>query len=319
VLRRACVLPAALTLLVVAGCGGGEGHHARTSTHHPAPPTTTTSTSTATTAPTAAPAPVPPPPPASVAFSWQAAGAFVAHPTDVDPEVLANQLRANGFGWVAVLINDGTSATLLDPVWIERFRRAGGLALGGWGVLRTDPEREAALAREMTARYSLDFYIADAEAEYGYSGQNGPSGARYGRSRRFVDAWRHAEPDLPSGLVSYCRPDRHDIDWRAWSNAGFAFLPEAYVNEHGLAASPQACVEGAKAVFPLERVHPLIGVYQGRLGTGSPGAYARLLEQARTVGFSVYLAETGMTDAKWAAFGKAITQQRIAVRPRSGQ
>ena len=40
-----------------------------------------------------------------------------------------------------------------------------------------------------------------------------------------------------------------------------------------------------------------------------------LLAQAGTVGFSVYLAETRMTDADWRAFGAAIVERGIATRP----
>lgn len=40
--------------------------------------------------------------------------------------------------------------------------------------------------------------------------------------------------------------------------------------------------------------------------------YARLLEQAGTVGFSVYLAETRMTAAEWRALGDAIAKTGIA-------
>jgi hypothetical protein len=63
-------------------------------------------------------------------------------------------------------------------------------------------------------------------------------------------------------------------------------------------------------------VHPIVGMYQGSLGLGSAAAYAQLLQAAGTKGFSVYLAEQGMTGAKWAAFGQAITNLGIAARPR---
>jgi hypothetical protein len=106
------------------------------------------------------------------------------------------------------------------------------------------------------------------------------------------------------------------LDWHAWSSAGFDFLPEAYVNELGTAAAgPAACVIGAAKWFPAGRVHPIVGMYAGRLGLGSAATYARLLHEAGTSGFSVYLAEQGMTDAKWAAFGRTITALGIAKRP----
>jgi hypothetical protein len=248
-------------------------------------------------------------------MSWREAGAFVWHPTAIDPAVLGHDLRANGFGWAAVFIQDGTTAAPVDPVWIDRFRRASGLPLGGWGVLRTDPVGEADLVHRLLAQYDLTFYVADAEAEYGYTGPTGRSGARFHRSAAFAGELRRLDPGLPAAVASYCRPDQHDLDWKAWSAAGFDFLPEAYVNELGAAAAPAACVAGAAAYFPLDRVHPIVGMYEGKLGLGSVATYARLLRQAGTTGFSVYVAEQGMTDAKWGAFGRAISTLGIADRP----
>jgi hypothetical protein len=182
-------------------------------------------------------------------------------------------------------------------------------------VLRTDPVQEAELARTLISRYHLDFYVADAEAEYGYTGPDGSSGARFDRSRTFVDEFRRLEPVLPAAVASYCRPDQHDLDWKSWSAAGFDFLPEAYVNELGAAVNPSACVSGAAAYFPAGRVHPIVGMYQGKLALGVADSYTQLLHQAKTLGFSVYLAEQGMTAAKWTTFGKAITLLDIAAKP----
>ena len=248
-------------------------------------------------------------------MSWRTAGTFVWHPTSIDPALLGSELRTSGFGWAAVFLHDGLTSAPVDPVWIDRFRHASGLPLGGWGVLRTDPVHEAELAHTLIARYHLDFYVADAEAEYGYTGSGGPSGARFDRSRKFVDVFRRLEPVLPAALASYCRPDQHDLDWKSWSAAGFDFLPEAYVNELGPAVNPSACVSGAAAYFPVERVHPIVGMYQGKLALGAADSYTQLLHQAKTLGFSVYLAEQGMTAPKWATFGQAITQLDIAAKP----
>ncbi len=43
--------------------------------------------------------------------------------------------------------------------------------------------------------------------------------------------------------------------------------------------------------------------------------YTRLLAQAGTTGFSVYLAETNMTAQGWQAYGQAIKTMHIAARP----
>jgi hypothetical protein len=248
-------------------------------------------------------------------MSWKDAGAFVWHWDSIDPTVLGSDLRRDGFGWAAVLIQDGATTLPIDPAWIARFRQASGLPLGGWGILRTDPLGEADLVHRLLAADGLDFYVADAEAEYAYSGTTGPSGARYKRSAEFTGEFRKLEPSLPAAVASYCRPDQHDLDWKTWAAAGFDFLPEAYVNELGAAADPASCVAGAAAFFPAGRVHPIVGMYQGSLGLGSATTYARLLHEAGTTGFSVYLAEQGMTDAKWAAFGGAIRRLGIASTP----
>jgi hypothetical protein len=288
------------------------------------PLTTTTQPSTTTTQPppTTTPPPAttqPPtqptvPPPPAVAFSWKSAGAFVWHETDLEPTLLGRVLREAGFGWVAVRLHDGLEEDPVEADWVYRFRLASGLPVGGWGVLRTDPEQEAALASSLLDRYGLDFYIANPETEYEFSGVDGPSAERSGRSARFVAAFRSVRPaPFPVGLSSYCRPDRHDIDWAAWRNAGVAFLPEAYVNDVGMDVAPAACVAAADGVFPRADIHPTIGMHVGAQGVLDVATYIDLLAAAKTVGFSVYLAETRMTDADWHALGTAMSERGIAV------
>jgi len=244
-------------------------------------------------------------------MSWAGAGAFVWHETDVAPEALGSQLRDNGFSWVAVLIHDGLAVDPVEGDWVRRFRAASGLRVGGWGVLRTEPEHEAELAHRLLDQYSLDFYIANPEAEYKFSGDDGQSGERYGRSQRFVELFRALEPDTSAAISSYCRADTQDIDWGAWNRSGFVFLPQAYVNDFGSAASPEVCAEGAAEFFPTNAVHPTVGVYTGQEGEPSPERYAALLAEARTVGFSVYLAETQHASL-WSSFGDAIADLEIA-------
>jgi hypothetical protein len=246
---------------------------------------------------------------------WTGAGAFVWHETDVSPEELGLELRESGFSWVAVLLHDGLAVDPVEDDWVRRVRSASGLAVGGWGVLRTEPEAEAGLAQRLLAERSLDFYIANAEAEYKYSGDDGQSAERFSRSHRFVARFRQLEPDIPAAVSSYCRADTQDVDWRAWSNAGFAFLPQAYVNDFGVGATPSACVEGAAPFFPSGVVHPTVGVYRGQQGEPTAEHYAELLAEGGSVGFSVYLAETNMHSGQWATFGTAITRLDIATRP----
>jgi hypothetical protein len=95
-----------------AGCGGGSSTATPTEAQPPiqtsAPP------------PTATPSPPSPP------MSWDEAGAFVWHESDVSPEVLGQELRDNGFGWVAVFLHDGLTADPVEDDWIARFRRRAG-------------------------------------------------------------------------------------------------------------------------------------------------------------------------------------------------
>jgi hypothetical protein len=292
--------------------------HREEETAPPLPPTTTQpAPAPPATAPTTAPPPEPtPPPPAAVPFSWRTAGAFVWHETDVEPTLLGRVLRASGFGWVAVFLHDGAAEDPVEADWVYRFRAASGLPVGGWGVLRAEPEREAALASTLLDRYGLDFYIGNAEVEYEFSGVGGPSDERSGRSTRFVRTFRALRPaPFPLGLSSYCRPDRHDIDWAAWWKADAAFLPEAYVNDIGTEGDPAGCVAAAAGAFPRAEIHPTIGMHIGARGTVEVATYVELLAGAGTVGFSVYLAETRMTDTEWRALGHAIGERGIAAAP----
>jgi hypothetical protein len=244
-------------------------------------------------------------------MSWQSAGAFVWHEADVDPTVLGMTMRTNGFGWVAIRIHDGVESDPVAGRWIERFRAASGLPVGGWGVLRDRPEDEARLASSRVDHLRLAFYVANAEAEYSYTGPDGPSEERSGRSQRFVRAFRELQPSLPAGLSSYCRPDLHDLDWDAWRAAGLVFLPQAYVNQLGAGVAPTQCVQGAAHDFTREQVHPTIGTFRGAVELPSPEQYAGMLDEAGTIGFSLYLAET-TPEESWRAFGTAITASGIA-------
>ena len=303
-MRRPPALIALLVASVALAAGCGNGDHAEPA---PDPPPTTTTEPTPT-----VPTPTEPLPPPARPMSWTAAGAFVWHENDIDPGLLAGELQSNGFGWVAVFLHEGTAEDPVEADWVRRFRLASGLPIGGWGVLRTAPLREAALARELIARYGLDFYIANAEVEYEFSGVAGQDGRRHARSRRFVRAFRELAPTLPAGVSSYCRADMHDIDWAAWRDGGFVFLPQAYANDFGGAAAPDVCAQGALPFFPLAAVHPTIGMYAGQVSSPAAAEYVPALVRSGTRGFSVYLAETRMTSEEWRALGQAIAERGIA-------
>jgi hypothetical protein len=55
-------------------------------------------------------------------------------------------------------------------------------------------------------------------------------------------------------------------------------------------------------------------MYPGISESLQASTYARYLERAGTLGFSVYLAETRMTPKEWSALGLAIATRGIAQR-----
>jgi len=243
---------------------------------------------------------------------WRAAGAFVWHPDALDPSALGREMRANGFGWVALRVQDGSDADSISKSWISRFRQAsGGLLVGGWGVLRDRPYPEAQLAAQQVDRLGLDFYIADAELEYEYTNGATKSRKRYQRSGQFVAQFRSLEPNLPGAVSSYCRADMHDIDWASWRSGGFSFLPQAYVDQFGQAATPASCAAGAAAFFAPTDVHPTLGAFPSTYPLPSPAVYGQMLQTAGTVGFSLYLAEN-IPAPLWRSYGQAIASLSLA-------
>ena len=245
-------------------------------------------------------------------MSWSNAGGLIVSTDGIGQIGFGKQLRADGFAWVALRIADGK--TLYPPTasWIALFRASSGLPVGAWSVLRDDPVAEAQIAASAIAADHLDFYIANAEEEYGYTIGTRQDPATFARSRAFVTAFRAAEPTLPAALASYCRPDQHDLDWATWANAGFDFLPEAYVDQLGGDAIPSACVTAGLRWFPRSRIHPILGVFSSTYPTPDPAHYAQLLAQAHTVGFSLYPA---WGDPMWDAFAPLLPTLHIADAP----
>ena len=296
---------AGMSLLFVASIVGFftvKAPKAKPPTATPAPVTTTVTTTTVAPPPTTT-APPPPPPPASVPMSWNNAGAFVVHTHDVDPTWLGQQMRRAGFGWVALYMGSSGNAEQIDPGWAARFIQASGLPVGGWTVLVGYPHSDAGFAATQLKRNGLTFYIANAEASY-----QGKAGA----SQSFVTRFRQLEPNITAGLSSLC--DASGIGLAPWAQAGFAFLPQAYVNDFGNNVAPSVCVHAASAYFPLSSIHPTIGSYKGQRGFLSPQQYVPLLAAAGTTGFSVYNAETNMSAQSWQAYGQAIRQHGLAVK-----
>jgi hypothetical protein len=198
---------ALLVVTVIIGFATLSDSHSRDATAAVPPPATTTAAQ-------------PVPASAPVAMSWSSAGGLIVHPNQIDPVLAADEVRADGFGWIAVQIADGETALPSPSDWLARFRAASGVPVGGWSVLRDHPEAEAQLAATLLAQDHLDFYIADAEQEYGFTSGTEHSLAHKHRSGEFVAAFRDLEPTMSAALTSYCRPDEHDLDWAAWAAAG---------------------------------------------------------------------------------------------------
>lgn len=249
-------------------------------------------------------------------MSWESAGGLIVHADQLDPVVAAEQARANGFGWIALQIADGETALPPPANWIARFRAVSGIPVGGWSVLRDDPTADAHLAASLLAQDGLDFFIADAEQEYAYTNGSERSLERSQRSGEFIAAFRTLESTMPAALASYCRADENDVDWKAWAAAGFAFLPEAYVDQLGAVGTPAACTTVAAQWFPRTSIHPVLGIFAGPAPTPAPAEYAAQLAQAGTTGFSLFPFENADSTAL-AAYGALIKGGTIAHAPAS--
>jgi hypothetical protein len=224
------------------------------------------------------------------------AGVFLDNPGNLPgPWGLVTALEANHFTWIAFHVNNGLVQSDIPSDWIEVFREHG-IAVGGWGYEDGKPLIEAVLADLAVRRYGLDFFIADAESQY----EQTKKLHGWGRSKVFVDTFRSLQPTLPAALTTYgaaTAPWVLPIDYASWRNAGFDLLPQAYYNQFPKSYRPDMTVaHSLRAGWPLDRVHPVLGVYRKY-----PAAnYVPLLAGLGTRGFSVFLADQA-TAADYAA------------------
>jgi hypothetical protein len=215
------------------------------------------------------------------------AGVFVDNPGNLPgPWDLVTELEANHFRWIAFHVTNGLAQQDIPLDWLDVFR-AHGIAVGGWGYEDGKPLIEAVLADLAIRRYRLEFYVADAESQY----EQTKKLHGWARSTTFVDEFRALEPTLPAALTTYgaaTAPFVLPIDFGAWRNAGFDLLPQAYYNQFPKSYRPDMTVAHAeRAGWPLDRVHPVLGVYRHY-----PAAnYIPLMAGLGTTGFSVFLAD----------------------------
>lgn len=216
------------------------------------------------------------------------------------PGFLPEEMKAGGFGWIAIDLHDGTELVeKTDYRALIAQYRGQGLDVAGWGVLRTKPKEEAELAVELCAKYDLHAYIANGERELGFTQELGPSGECFERSDLWTATFR-GRTNMELGFSSYAIFAHHDAHYVPWIQAGAVAMPQTYLNEFTW-ATPLAGVDGATDVkqphnqpdgWPRHLVYPTLGNYPVA-GVRLPSAqeYAELLRQAQVSSFSIYLGE----------------------------
>jgi hypothetical protein len=227
---------------------------------------------------------------------FDGAGVFLDNPLNLPgPWGLAEELEANHFSWIAFHVTNGFDQIDIDPMWISVFR-AHGIKVGGWGYEDSAALIDAVLAHLAIQRYGLDFYIADAEAPY----EQAKKTHGWANSATFTRVFRSLEPTLPAALTTYGAAEPGfvlPIDFASWRDAGFDLLPQAYYNQFPRQYRPDLVVDHAQRTgWPLDRVHPVIGVYRKYAAAN----YVPLLAPLPTRGFSVFLADQA-TAADYAA------------------
>lgn len=189
-------------------------------------------------------------------------GIWVWNASSNDPDKFCQRLAANHYSWVAVKAHDGGSAYNSAErlqAWKNACRKHR-LSFGVWGYCSGDPNVDVSMAISSVHRWSPDFYIADVEIEY----ERAPAGSSRIFCERFRQALGHHYPRV---ISSFGRVDYHSgIDFKAWKEHGFDFMPQAYQNE-SLADAPSLCVDVAQRIWPRNRIFPTLATYKGARGT----------------------------------------------------
>lgn len=218
---------------------------------------------------------------------------------------------------MALKIHHGLQPASFDLAdWARRFRAAApGIVLGGWGV--TDGEFEAEsmgeLAAFLTRTAGLSFYIADSE----YPQLEGVL-----HEQRFIGRFRASLPfpfplavtPLGSGAVNPNTGEPWILpnDWAAWRAARAAVLPQAYWQDAAEYAVPVTVRHAQLAGFDPRSVHPMVGLYGGKIGPRP--TVAQIGEQLRaggTVGFSLFLLEYA-TDTELDQIAALVREGKVA-------
>lgn len=200
-----------------------------------------------------------------------------------DPAGHVDKARAHGYGWIAVKVHDGTAPYNQDSM-IEEYRRQcarAGIKFGAWGYCRPG---SGVYAANRAAKVGAAFYIADVEVEF-----EGVQGA----SQAFINGFNGTRLHFSSlHLSSFGRVDLHPgINWRAWSEAGWDFMPQAYSCE-SVELSPAACLRHAEDFWDRRRVQPTLGAYTGARGRLTADQLAGQCKGLGLTGVNVWEAST---------------------------
>ena len=225
---------------------------------------------------------------ANTSNPFDGAGVFVDNIENFPgPWGLAAELRSAHFSWIAFHAHNGVWTTWgTNAEWIAVMREHG-LKVGLWGWEDSNPWLAANLAAFQVRSSGADFYIADAEWDY----LRARHSAGWWRSRIFASTFRSLEPGLPAALTTFGAAEAPwvlPIDFAAWRENGFDLLPQAYFNQFPKVDRPaQTVAHALRAKWPLERVHPVIGVYRHY-----PAArYVPLLRAAGTTGYALFIGD----------------------------
>jgi hypothetical protein len=203
------------------------------------------------------------------------------------PVGLAETLQRDGFTWVAFHSHNGILRSYPQNAEWFQVMRDHGLKVGLWGWEDAHPWLAAQLAVFEVRMTGADFYIADAEFDY----LREPHTGNWFRSRIFAQTFRQFEPTLPAAVTTFgaaVSPWVLPLDFAAWRDHGFDLLPQAYYNQFPKVDRPDQTVAHARrAKWPLDRVHPVIGVYRKYAAAN----YVPLLRAAGTTGYSVFIGD----------------------------
>lgn len=158
----------------------------------------------------------------------------------------------------------------------------------GWGWLEGDPSQEAELAVELSRRYDLDGYIANAENAYESAGK--------WKSAPFVSKFRELAPHAPLALsyIGLGVPYRN-LDWAPWLNGGATFMPQLYWGDSAISLNgPLASADAVP--IPRSRLKPTLGSSAFTHSYPAEQYAAELVAAGLTDGFNLWLLDSTNDD-----------------------